>query len=135
MPDNIKPKDEEIPDKPLSAETRKKTKPSSAKRWPATVVLLAPFMFLIVPLYKAAKNSVNWAAAMAMMATFEIIMFFAEYFSVSRGHWVWNPDRIIGPTIFGIPIEEPLLYYWFPPLFVVILMHAIENFIKKREKA
>ncbi|MCK4935450.1 MAG: hypothetical protein KAR84_01240 [Elusimicrobiales bacterium] len=113
------------------AEVKKKSV-VGAKRWPATVVLLAPFMFLFIPLYKAARHSVNWAAAVAMMATFEVIMFFAEYFSVSRQHWIWNPDRILGPTIFGIPIEEPLLYYWFPPLFVVILMHAIENWLKKR---
>ncbi|MEA3306525.1 MAG: hypothetical protein U9Q34_01925, partial [Elusimicrobiota bacterium] len=41
------------------------------KRWPATVVLLAPFMFLFIPLYKAARHSVNWTAAIAMMASFE----------------------------------------------------------------
>ena len=104
------------------------------KRWPATIVLLAPFMVLFIPLYKAARHSVNWAAAIAMMASFEVIMFFSEYFSVSRQHWIWNPDRIIGPTIFNIPIEEPLLYYWFPPLFVVVLMHAIENWMKKRNE-
>jgi hypothetical protein len=106
---------------------------TTTKRVPLTVILAAPFFLIIIPLYKAARNSVNWAAAAAMIVTFELLMFAAEFFSVSRGHWVWNPDRIVGPTIFGIPIEEPLLYYWFPPLFVVVLMHALKNWLDGRK--
>lgn len=107
---------------------------TTTKRFPLTVILAAPFFLIIIPLYKAARHSVNWAAAAAMILTFEALMFAAEFFSVSRGHWVWNPDRIVGPTIFGIPIEEPLLYYWFPPLFVVVLMHALKNWLDGRKK-
>ncbi|MFA6434773.1 MAG: lycopene cyclase domain-containing protein [Elusimicrobiales bacterium] len=103
------------------------------KKWPASVILAAPFFLLVLPLYKAARERVDWRAAAAMIATFELLMFCAEAFSVSRGHWVWNPNRILGPVIFNIPIEEPLLYYWFPPLFVVILMHALESFFEKRK--
>jgi Lycopene cyclase len=105
-----------------------------AKRWPATIVILSPLLVLFIPLYKAARHSVNWSAAIALVVTFEIIMFLAEFFSVTRQHWIWNPDRIIGPTIFNIPIEEPLLYYWFAPLFLVVLMHTIENWMKKRSE-
>ncbi|MEW5950414.1 MAG: hypothetical protein GX447_00765 [Elusimicrobia bacterium] len=102
------------------------------KKWPATVVLAAPFFLIVIPFYKAAKEALNWPAAIAMIITFEILMFACEIMSVSRGHWVWNPNRTLGPTILGVPIEEPLLYYWFPPLFVVLLMLVIEGYIKKR---
>jgi lycopene cyclase domain-containing protein len=103
------------------------------KKWPASVIIAAPFLFLLRPLWKAARERLNWRAAAAMIITFEVLMFCAEWFSVSRGHWVWNPNRIVGPTIFNIPIEEPLLYYWFPPLFVVLLFHVLEKYFMAGE--
>lgn len=116
----------------LNEEDQKKEAATARKKWPASVILAAPFLLLILPLYKAARQRVNWKAALAMLATFEVIMFCAEIFSVSRGHWVWNPNRTLGPTVFGVPIEEPLLYYWFPPLFTVLLMHAFEGAFEKK---
>lgn len=118
----------------LSDEDKKKQDATAQKKWPASVILAAPFALLLIPLYRAARERVNWKAALAMIATFEAIMICAELFSVSRGHWVWNPNRVLGPMFFGVPIEEPLLYYWFPPLFVVILMHAFEGFFSRKGK-
>lgn len=137
MPEDTDKKIDETSEAAEIEETKieevKKKKAEQSKKWPATLVVLSPLLVLFVPLYRAARYSVNWSAAIALVITFEMIMFLAEYFSVSRQHWIWNPDRIIGPTIFGgIPIEEPLLYYWFAPLFLVVLMHAIENWIKER---
>lgn len=119
-------------DEPLLSEEDKK-KRAAQKKWPATVILAAPFVFLLLPLWKAARERVNWRAAIAMILTFEAVMLCAEYFSVSRGHWIWNPNRTLGPTVFGIPIEEPLLYYWFPPLFVVILMHTLDKYVFEKK--
>ena len=119
----------------LSDEDKKKQDATAQKKWPVSVILAAPFFLLILPLYKAARERVNWKAALAMIATFEALMFCAEAFSVSRGHWIWNPNRILGPSIFGIPIEEPLLYYWFPTLFVVLLLHAFEGVFAGKGKA
>ncbi len=123
--------EEEIKEK--QDENKAAAAPKEQKRWPATVILAAPFFLIVVPFYKAAKETLNWYAAIAMIITFEILMFACEIMSVSRGHWVWNPNRTVGQTIFGVPIEEPLLYYWFPPLFVVLLMLVIENYFKKRD--
>ncbi len=122
-------------DELLSEEDRKKKDATAQKKWPASVILAAPFALLLIPLYRAARERVNWKAALAMIATFEAVMICAELFSVSRGHWIWNPNRVLGPMFFGVPIEEPLLYYWFPPLFVVILMHAFEGYFAKGNKA
>ncbi len=122
-----------MPETTPNEEEKKTVATPSPKRWPATVVLVAPFMLLAIPLYRAARKSVHWPAAIAMICTFEVVMFLAEYFSVSRQHWIWNPDRVVGPMFFGIPIEEPLLYYWFPPLFVVICLHAIKNWLDDRK--
>lgn len=106
---------------------------SSQKRFPWTVVLALPFVLLYYPLYKYAHKEVNWRAAIATIIGFELIMFPAEVFSVSRGHWIWNPNCILGPTIFNVPIEEPLLYYWYPVLFVITLMCAIRKFLRNRK--
>ncbi len=111
-----------------------KEKRAGEKKWPATVLLAAPFFFVLLPMWKASRERVNWKAAAAMIFTFELLMLLAEYFSVSRGHWVWNPNRILGPTVFGIPVEEPLLYYWFPPLFMVVLMHTLQKYVFERRK-
>jgi len=121
-----------LEDNPLLSEEDKKKRVLQDK-WPATVVLAAPFVFLLLPLWQAARERVDRRAAAAMILTFEVVMLGAEYFSVSRGHWVWNPNRTLGPTVFGIPIEEPLLYYWFPPLFVVILMHTLDKYIFEKK--
>ncbi len=124
-----------MPDEnPLLSEEEKR-KRATQKKWPATVILAAPFVLLLLPLWKAAREKVNWRAAFAMILTFEAIMLGAEYFSISRGHWIWNPNRTLGPTVFGIPIEEPLLYYWFPPLFTVVLMHTLEKYVFGRKQA
>ncbi len=119
-------------DELLSEEDKKKQAATAQKRWPATIILAAPFAFVFLPMYRAARERVNWKAALAMIATFEALMICAELFSVSRGHWVWNPNRTLGIHFFGVPIEEPLLYYWFPPLFVVILMHTFEKLFEKK---
>ncbi len=99
---------------------------------PLTVILALPFVLIFIPLYRAARTEVHWKAVFATITVFEIVMFLSEHFSLSRGHWVWNEARILGPKIWGVPIEEPLLYYWFPVIFVITLLHAIRKAIKNR---
>ena len=104
------------------------------KKWPASVILTIPFFFIAVPIYNLTKKVVSWRAAASMIATFSVIAFVAGHFSVLHQHWIWNPARTLGPTIWKVPIEEPLLYYWFPPLFVVLLFHAVEDYLKRKRK-
>ncbi len=118
MPDN---------DELLNPQDKAKQAATAQRRFPVTVILAVPFALIFMPMYRAARERVNWKAALAMIATFEALMICAELFSVSRGHWVWNPNRTLGVHFLGVPIEEPLLYYWFPPLFVVVLMHVFEG--------
>jgi len=97
------------------------------KWWPLSALLIIPFMFLFLPLYRVVRSEVNWKAAWATVILFEVVMFLAEAFSISRGHWVWNESRIFGYKIWGVPIEEPLIYYWFPIIFVIALFHAFKK--------
>ena len=103
-------------------------------KWvPAWALLLTPFLAVLWYLHRAVKDEVNWKAAFAAVAVFEVVLFPAEWYSVSRGHWVYNEARILGPKILGVPIEEPLLYYLFSPLIIITVMHAIRKFLEARE--
>ena len=111
-------------EKPAEAADRK-PKYWAGPVFPWWATLLLPFLVVLWFLYKAAKDRVNWKAAFATVAVFELVVFPAEIFSVSRGHWVYNDAKIWGPKLFGVPIEEPLLYYIFPALIVITAFHAI----------
>jgi len=104
------------------------------KWWPATIILVIPFVFIVLPLYRAIRHEMNGRATLATILLFEAVMLFAEHFSLGRGHWVWNDSRILGWRIWGIPIEEPLLYYWFGPFLVITIMLAVRRAVRDRRK-
>jgi len=95
------------------------------RTWPAWFILAIPFTAVLVPLYHAARRFVSWKAALLTLAAFELIMLPVEHGSLMRGHWVYNEHRILGPRIWGIPVEEPLLYYSLPPLLVILLFEYL----------
>ncbi|MFA6092252.1 MAG: lycopene cyclase domain-containing protein [Elusimicrobiota bacterium] len=99
--------------------------------WPN---LLLPFLAVFMLLYRFAKEHVDWRAAFCVVGLFECVVFPAEIFSVHRGHWVYNEARIWGPRVFGVPIEEPLLYYLFCPLIIITVMQAIRLALVKWEE-
>ncbi len=104
------------------------------KWWPASALLIIPFMLIFIPMGRAMRKEVNWKAVLGTVLTFEVVMFLAEVFSLARGHWVWNESRIFGYKIWGVPLEEPLLYYWFPAVFVITLFHVIFTWLEKKSK-
>ena len=118
-----------------SEKASKKGIPSYVKGlwWPAWALLLAPFIIVFGFLYRTVREEVNLKAALATVALFELVVFPHEWFSLRRGYWIYNEARILGPRIFGVvPIEEPLMYYVFPPLIVIIGMHVIRKILAKR---
>lgn len=102
------------------------------KWWPLWSLFMVPFLLVFLPLYRAVRQEVNWFAAWGTVLVFEAIMLPAEWYALRRGHWVYNEQRIWGPKIFGIPIEEPLLYYLFSPLILICLMHFIRMKLQKK---
>lgn len=104
-------------------------------RWfPAWPTLLLPFLVAFWFLYRAARHKVNWRAAFATVAVFELVCFPAEIFSVSRGHWIYNDARIWGPRWFHVPVEEMLLYYLFSPLIIITIMQAVRVALERDPK-
>lgn len=105
---------------------------NKGKWWPLWGLFMVPFLFLLKPLIRIVREDVNWKAAWLTVITFEIVLMGAEYAALQRGHWVYNEARIFGPKIFGIPIEEPLIYYLFAPIFIVCLFHAVNKYLIKK---
>lgn len=101
--------------------------------WPAWALLLAPFIVIFGYLYRTVRREVNLKAAFATVAVLEVMLFPDEWLALKRGHWIYNEARILGPRIFGVPIEEPLLYYVFPALIVIVGMHVIRRLLAGKE--
>jgi len=97
--------------------------------WWATLAL--PFLIIFYFVYKSSIEEVHWKAAYATVILFELVVFPAEAFSVSRGHWVYNDARIWGARLIDVPIEQPLLYYLFPPLLIITSFHAIRMVLRR----
>lgn len=100
--------------------------------WPLWALLMVPFLFVFLPLYRFVKKDVHWKAAWLTVAVVEVVLMTAESYSLKRGHWVYNEARIFGPRIFGVPIEEPLLYYLFSPLIIISMFHAVKKFLDRK---
>lgn len=128
------PEDEkEKPDGPSYDEKTGSFGYERGKPFPWWAALMLPFLAVFWLLYRAARERVNWKAAWGAVFVFEAVLTTAETFSVARGHWVYNRARILGPAIFGVPIEEHLLYYLFAPLVVICSMHALRMGLERRE--
>lgn len=99
-------------------------------KWaPLWALFMVPFLVIALPLYRFVRAEVDWAAAWITVIVFEALLMPVEWYSLGRGHWVYNEARILGPKVFGIPIEEPLLYYLFSPIIIICIFHAF----RKRE--
>lgn len=99
--------------------------------WPAYILLILPFVKLFKFIYPTIRREINLRAAIATIILFEIFMLFAEHYNLKRGHWVYNEARILGVKVFGIPIEEPLIYYWFPGMLTIVILLAIRRKIRE----
>lgn len=100
--------------------------PYSNGEWcPLWGLLFLPFLFWLIYLLRRSRDQINWRAAYATIVVFEFVLGGTEIVSASRGHWVYNEARIWGPRLFGVPIEEHLLYYFFSSLIVVAAFHCL----------
>jgi len=108
---------------------------SNGTWWPASAALAVPFILLRNVLRRSAAGQINWRAAVLTVVIFECLMIVAEHYSLSRGHWVYNKARLLGPKIWGVPIEEPLIYYWLGPFFTITLWGAVRHHLKKNQMA
>ena len=99
------------------------------KKWPAWAILAIPFIIAMLVLYRLVKHRVRWIACSLTVLVFEAVMIVAEHNSIMRGHWVYNENRILGPRIWEIPIEEPFMYYLLPPILAIMLFELVRGLL------
>jgi lycopene cyclase domain-containing protein len=103
------------------------------KRIPAWFGLAIPFLVLMGVLFKHVKN-LSYLSAFGVVIVFETVTLFIEHHAVVNGHWVYNRAKLLGPLVWDVPIEEVVIYYLFPPLFVIFIMLMFQQYFSKREK-
>lgn len=102
--------------------------------FPMWATSFVPYLCWLFFLARRTQNRVNWRAATLTVVIFELVVGTAETISVSRGHWVYNNNKLWGIKIWNVPIEEHLLYYLFAPLIVITFMHAVRLKLEEQEK-
>jgi lycopene cyclase domain-containing protein len=101
-------------------------------RWPAWFGLAIPFLALMAVLFRYVKN-LSLKSALAVIVVFEIGTLCIEHHAVVNGHWVYNRAKLLGPLIWDVPIEEVLIYYLFPPLFVIFIMLLFNQYFLRQQ--
>jgi lycopene cyclase domain-containing protein len=59
-----------------------------------------------------------------------IIFIVWDVYAVSRGHWTFNNDYIIGLKILGLPIEE-VLFFTVIPFCALFTWESVKYFMRK----
>ncbi|HEX2958241.1 MAG TPA: hypothetical protein VHO70_15510 [Chitinispirillaceae bacterium] len=103
------------------------------KRFPAWSVLAIPFLVLMGAVFRYVKK-VSFKAALAVIILFETGTLLIEHHAVINGHWVYNRAKLLGPLVWDVPIEEVVIYYLFPPVFVILIMLLFYQYFLKLQK-
>jgi len=78
---------------------------------------------------------IHWRALAMASAVFVPIMFITENLALHWGWWVWTDDKLLGPKVLLVPLEEFLLYFLIVPSLVaiqILLQKCIESWTGRR---
>ncbi len=101
---------------------------SRGKKIPAWFLIGLPFLIAIwIALYKHAVKNIHWKSAWMTVLLFEVTCLYVEHTALIRGFWVYNENKIFGPRIWDVPIEEVFVYYIWPIVMVVMVFTAFRN--------
>ena len=54
-----------------------------------------------------------------------------DVYAVSRGHWTFNKDYIVGLKIFSLPVEE-VLFFTVIPFCALFTWESVKYFMRKK---
>jgi lycopene cyclase domain-containing protein len=101
---------------------------------PVWLLIAMPFLLAMIFLIRKVHKRFNLRATIAMVFFSETMLILWVHHAILNQNWVYNKARILGPLIWGIPIEEPLIYYWAPQVFVVGTMLYIHSKLRKAKR-
>ena len=92
----------------------------------ACVVVTAPLeLFLGVRVYRQARR-----LALTLLSTGAVFVAW-DLIGARLGHWGYNPARIVGISLFGLPLEE-YLFFVVVPLCGVMAYEAVRVTLDRR---
>ncbi|MBL8992471.1 MAG: lycopene cyclase domain-containing protein [Spirochaetia bacterium] len=99
-------------------------------RYPGWALVAIPFI-IALNFFVHAKG-IDWGSVWMTVMLFLVTLGLIEHLAIYRGYWVYNEARLLGPKIFGVPIEEWVIYYIFPPILVVSAFEYVSGLLKKK---
>lgn len=91
-----------------SPESSSPSKYKRGTKFPVWIWVVAFVLVALAVAYVFFRGS--WKAVLATTAVFVCVAYPNELYSLSQGYWVYNQNRMIGPWLFGVPVEEWAMY-------------------------
>lgn len=78
------------------------------KKAPAWIYVQLAIIVTILALMRFYRG--RWAALWWTTATFVAVGYGNELYALHQGFWVYNANRLLGPFVLGVPVEEWIMY-------------------------
>lgn len=89
------------------------------------VVILIP---VVVSMWKDTFYEIHWTALILSILCSGIFFTLRNYYFINIGVKTYNPEHIIGTTIYGVPIEDMLFFITVPYAFIFIYRWVTKYF-------
>lgn len=73
----------------------------------------------------------KWRGLLAGFGVVSIPFIVWDVIATSNGKWTFNEEYIIGPELFGLPIEE-ILFFFLVPVVMVVVWYLVRFRVKER---
>jgi lycopene cyclase domain-containing protein len=103
----------------------------------ATYLLINLLIFLPVLILSFKTDVKPHKHPVALLAAFLLVsvpFIFWDIWAVSAGHWGFNGDYILGPELFGMPIEE-WLFFITVPFAMIYTWGVVKKFVADKPSA
>jgi len=94
--------------------------------------VIIPVIYILSMLPVVIKR-IHWRALVVTSGLFILSMVVLENIALYYGWWIWNENKLLGPKVLLVPLEEFLTYFVGGP-FLVVCQILIRKFWEKMLK-
>ncbi len=101
---------------------------------PIYALFLLGITLIIISLnyyYKLHLFSMKWQGLLAGFGVVSLPFIIWDIIATDNGHWAFNEEFILGPKLFGLPIEE-ILFFFLVPVVMLIVWYLVRFRVKER---
>jgi lycopene cyclase domain-containing protein len=99
-------------------------------RFPVYICIQLVFVAAIAALVRRYHG--NWKALVATVVVFSLAVFPNEFYSIHRGYWAYNSQKMVGIYFLRIPLEGWLMYF-LPACFACMVLDIADRDIFGRD--